>query len=118
MAYRSNGIGIQYNGVWKEEALIKFVHSLMRPIVRLDNLEDLINLSTTNTIVVCAFLDIATNYTAFRNFYQTALKFLEIDPARDLIFAVCLGQNVKSFGLDVQPKLRIYASNKIYVRQL
>lgn len=114
MAYRSNGIGIQYNGAWTEEAIIQFVRSLMHPMVRFENVEDLISISTTKTIVICAFLDLTKNFTAFKNYYQTALKFLEVDPARDLIFAICLGRNVKSFGVDTTPKLRVYAWNNIF----
>lgn len=115
MAYRSNGIGIQYNGVWTEKAIIHFVHSLMHPMVRVENVEDLINISTTKTIVICAFMDITRNFTAFKNYYQTALKFLEVDPARDLIFAICLGRNVKNFGVETTtPKLRIYAWNNVF----
>lgn len=55
------------------------------------------------------------NQTSFNVFYQVAIKILEIDPHREIGFAVCTGESAKNFGVINKPKLRIYLWNETLV---
>uniref|UniRef100_A0A336LN73 CSON007159 protein n=1 Tax=Culicoides sonorensis TaxID=179676 RepID=A0A336LN73_CULSO len=112
MSYRSTGFGLQYNGILSEHALLNFVNSIMYPLKRITNLDDLFSLMNDNSVVVLALLDMKKNQKHFKEFYQTSLKYLEVDPHREIRFAICTGDNSKVFGSKHQPKLRIYLWNE------
>lgn len=88
----------------------------MHPLSRVDSVDDLLRLTTSNTAVVLALLDVMNNQTNYRTYYQTALKHLEIDPTRQMAFAVCTGHSAKQFGVNSMPKLRMYLWNETLVR--
>lgn len=115
MSYRSNGFGLQYNGLLSEKSILNFVESLMYPMKRITVLDDLLMMMNTHNVVVLAILDMKKDQRQFKTFYQVSLKYLEIDPYREIGFAICTGETSKIFGAKNKPKLRTYLWNETLV---
>lgn len=85
---------------------------------RITILDDLLQMMNTHNIVVLAILDMKRDQRHFKAFYQASLKYLEIDPYREIGFSICTGESSKMFGAKDQPKLRIYLWNETLVSKL
>lgn len=110
MAYLQNGLAVPYNGKWTRTAVTKFITSLLRPIRRVTNTEELLDLMMVHDAVVVGFIDINTHPGHYRVFYQTAIKWLEKDPHQNVGFAIVTGDSGKIFGVD-RPLVRTYLWN-------
>uniref|UniRef100_U5ESM9 Putative thioredoxin-like protein n=1 Tax=Corethrella appendiculata TaxID=1370023 RepID=U5ESM9_9DIPT len=112
MAYQPNGLAVQYHGPWTNAALSKFVLSLVNPLQRLSDPEDLLQMMTGKDAIVTAFIDTNLNAKEYKIFYQTSLKWLEKDPFQEIGFSVVTGESVAKFGVEVTPTIRIYLWNE------
>lgn len=111
MAYNQNGVAIPYTGQWTDQALTSFVMSLLRPLKRIYQPEDLLDLILNHDAVMVSYLDM-DKHQAFYNIYlQASLKWLERDPHRDVCFAIVSGETRNLFGIDREPSLRMYLWN-------
>lgn len=111
MAYNQNNVAIPYNGQWNEAALTKFVLSLIRPLQRVHQPDDLLTMIHNHDAVVVAFVDMSTSASFYNIYMQAAMKWLERDPYRDIAFGVVTGEAIYSFGVERQPSLRLYLWN-------
>lgn len=113
MAYQRNGFGIQYQkNLWTDEALTKFITSLLSPVQRLTTPDDMLELMTSKDAVIVAFVDLQIYPRHYRTFYHAALKYLERDPFNEVGFAVVTGETALSFGVDRVPAIRAYLWNE------
>ncbi|XP_059616682.1 thioredoxin domain-containing protein 11 [Phlebotomus argentipes] len=112
MAYMPGGLAVQFNGQWLPKNLVKFVRSLIQPIQRVSIPNELLKMLTGHDAVVVAFMDMEKHQKAYQMFFQTAVKFLERDPVREMQFAVVTGESAKAFGVDTVPSIRLYQWNE------
>lgn len=113
MAYQRNGFGIQYQkNLWTEGALTKFITSLLHPIERLTQPDDLLEMMTSKDALVVAFIDLESHPRHYRSYYHAALKFLEKDPFNEIGFGVVTGESALSFGVELVPSIRAYLWNE------
>ncbi|XP_063700192.1 uncharacterized protein LOC134830586 isoform X2 [Culicoides brevitarsis] len=112
MSYRSTGFGIQYNGHLSENSLLNFIDSLMFPMKRITTLNDLLLMMNRHNIVVLAIINMERDLRHFKAYYQASLKYLEVDPYREVSFAVCTGESSKAFGTKGLPTIRIHLWNE------
>uniref|UniRef100_A0A1B0CT24 Thioredoxin domain-containing protein n=1 Tax=Lutzomyia longipalpis TaxID=7200 RepID=A0A1B0CT24_LUTLO len=112
MAYMPGGLAVQFNGQWHPKNLVKFVRSLIKPIHRLGVPNELLTVLTGHDAVVVAFVELQKHQRAYQIFFQTAVKFLERDPLREMQFAVVTGESAKAFGVDTMPSIRLYQWNE------
>uniref|UniRef100_A0A1L8DU29 Putative thioredoxin/protein disulfide isomerase n=1 Tax=Nyssomyia neivai TaxID=330878 RepID=A0A1L8DU29_9DIPT len=112
MAYMPGGLAVQFNGQWIPKNLIKFVRSLINPIHRLTAPNELLSVLTGNDAVVVAFVDMLEHKRSYQIFFQTAVKFLERDPVREMQFAIVTGDSATAFGVDTLPSIRLYQWNE------
>ncbi|XP_014489487.1 PREDICTED: thioredoxin domain-containing protein 11 [Dinoponera quadriceps] len=90
MLYPSRNPGINYRGIRTAPYMIRFLDAVMNPIVRIIHKEQLMELLVTYDAVVVGYfnftrLDRAPGY---KEFYKTAIRSLERDPNRELVFAM------------------------------
>ena len=120
MLYPSRDSGIQYRGIRNASYMIRFLHNVMNPIVRITRTEQLMELlvnydvSIKKTIhssglfygaerlaiprpLLQAVMVGYFNFTrldrtpGYREFYKAAVRALERDPNRELVFAIVTG---------------------------
>lgn len=112
MAYSQNNVAIPYNGQWTESALIRFVYMLLRPLKRINQPEDLLEMIHNHDAVVVLFVDMKTSAKFYNIFYQLSMKWLENDPYGDVGFGVVTGESMANFGVDIEPSMRLYVWNE------
>ncbi|XP_020280773.1 thioredoxin domain-containing protein 11 isoform X2 [Pseudomyrmex gracilis] len=99
MLYPSRDSGIDYRGIRTAPYMIRFLDSLINPIVRITYKEELRELliahdektfvDNLQAVVVGYFNFTRLNRTpGYREFYRTAIRSLEKDPNRELAFAI------------------------------
>lgn len=111
MAYNQNGVAIPYSGQWTEQALISFIRTLLQPLKRIHQPDDLLDLMHNHDAVLVTYLDMLKHQTFYNIYLQTSIKWLERDPHRDIGFAVVCGEARNLFGIDREPSLRMYLWN-------
>lgn len=112
MAYLPNGVATQYHGPWTKSALSRFVKSLLTPVKRFINPEDLLKATIGSDSVVVAFIDVKRNARSYRNYYTSSLLWLERDPFQEITFGVVTGDSARSFGVERIPTIRMYLWNE------
>lgn len=114
MAYQRNGFGVQYQkSIWTEEALTKFINSLLQGNVeRLTTPSDLLAMMSKHEALVVGFVDMESDNRNYRSFHRAALKFLEKDNFKEVGFAVVTGETALAFGVDNTPVIRAYMWNE------
>lgn len=111
MAYTQNNIAVPYNGKWNKAALTRFVLSMIRPLQRITEPEELLKLIHNHDAVAVAFVNMQASNSFYNIFLQTAMKWLERDPHRDVAFAVVTGESMEGFDVYREPTLRLYLWN-------
>lgn len=116
MAYQRNGFGTQYQkNIWTEEALTRFISSLLKPIERVNSPEELLALMSRFEALVVGFFGFPNtdSYQHYRSFYRSSLKYLEKDNFKEVGFAVVTGETTAlAFGVDYTPSIRAYMWNE------
>lgn len=115
MAYMQNGLAVPYNGRWNSRELTQFVRSLMNPMKRFSNPDELLNVMASHDAVIVSFVDLVVHRSYFSNFYKTAVKWIEKDPNQEVLFGVVTGEAMKQFGVDSTPVVRMYLWNDTVV---
>lgn len=111
MAYNQNGAAIPYSGQWNDQALTSFILTLLRPLKRIYQPEDLVDLMHNHDTVMVSYMDMSQHQAFYNIYLQTAIKWLERDPDRDVGFAVVTGDSRNSFDVGIEPSLRMYLWN-------
>lgn len=112
MAYMKSGLAVPYTGRWSVGSVTRFVQSLMRPIHRIIDNDDMLRLMMSHDAVVVAFLDVNQYGEDYAAYYSTAIKWLEQDPFQTVAFGVVTGASAVGFDV-VQhaPLVRTYLWN-------
>lgn len=111
MAYNQNGAAIPYSGQWDDQALTSFILTLLRPLKRIYQPEDLVDLMHNHDTVMVSYMDMSQHQAFYNIYLQTAIKWLERDPDRDVGFAVVTGESRNLFDVGIEPSLRMYLWN-------
>ncbi|KAF3422717.1 hypothetical protein E2986_01980 [Frieseomelitta varia] len=90
MLYPSRDSGIEYRGIRTWPYMIKFLNTVMNPIVRITHKEQLTDLRVNYDIVVVGYFNFTRldKTPGYKEFYKAALRTLEEDPNRELAFAI------------------------------
>ncbi|XP_072763189.1 thioredoxin domain-containing protein 11-like isoform X2 [Anoplolepis gracilipes] len=90
MLYPARESGINYRGIRTAPYMINFLDALMNPIVRITNKEQLTELLIANDAVVIGYFNFTRldKTPGYREFYKAAIRSLERDPNRELVFAI------------------------------
>lgn len=98
---------VQFKGHWYADHLISFVMNVLNPISKIDSTEHLSRFKSNNDglVVLCADLQSTRGARLYQIFHSVALKFLELDPYRDIKFAVVLNSRVSLYLTQVFPSL-------------
>ncbi|KZC05729.1 PREDICTED: thioredoxin domain-containing protein 11 [Dufourea novaeangliae] len=90
MLYPSRDSGIQYKGIRTSQYMIRFLHAVMNPIVRIIHPEQLIELLVNYDAVVVGYFNFTRldRTPGYKEFHKAAISALESDPNRELIFAI------------------------------
>ncbi|XP_030372566.1 uncharacterized protein LOC115622683 [Scaptodrosophila lebanonensis] len=85
---------IQYQGSWHFEDLTRFLNHVIQPIDRVHNSGELDALRRISDAVVLALLD-SPDSLAYKRFVAAAVRWLELDPERNIRYTVALGPSAK-----------------------
>ncbi|KAL0119644.1 hypothetical protein PUN28_007820 [Cardiocondyla obscurior] len=90
MLYPSRDSGIYYRGIRTAPYMIRFLDALVNPIVRITHKEQLMELLVDYDAVVVGYFNFTRLDTTpgYREFYKAAIRSLERDPNRDVVFAI------------------------------
>ncbi|XP_036142667.1 thioredoxin domain-containing protein 11 isoform X2 [Monomorium pharaonis] len=90
MLYPSRDSGINYRGIRTAPYMIRFLDALMNPIIRITHKEQLMELLVTYDAVVVGYFNFTRldRTPGYREFYKAAIRSLERDPNRELVFAI------------------------------
>lgn len=90
MLYPSRDSGINYRGIRTAPYMIRFLDALMNPIVRITYKEQLMELLVAYDAVVVGYFNFTRldRTPGYREFYKAAIRSLERDPNRELVFAI------------------------------
>ncbi|CAL1678301.1 unnamed protein product [Lasius platythorax] len=90
MLYPARESGINYRGIRTAPYMINFLDALMNPIVRITHKEQLTELLIANDAVVIGYFNFTRldKTPGYREFYKAAIRSLERDPNRELVFAI------------------------------
>ena len=93
MLYPSRDSGIQYRGIRNASYMIRFLHNVMNPIVRITRKEQLMELLVNYDAVMVGYFNFTRldRTPGYREFYKAAVRALERDPNRELVFAIVTG---------------------------
>ncbi|XP_011861942.1 PREDICTED: thioredoxin domain-containing protein 11 isoform X2 [Vollenhovia emeryi] len=90
MLYPSRDSGINYRGIRTAPYMIRFLDALMNPIIRITHKEQLMELLIAYDAVVVGYFNFTRldRTPGYREFYKAAIRSLERDPNRELVFAI------------------------------
>nr|XP_031832989.1 thioredoxin domain-containing protein 11 [Nomia melanderi] len=88
--YPSRESGLTYKGIRTSQYMIGFLHAVMNPIVRITHPDQLMDLTVNYDAVVVGFFNFTRldRTPGYREFHKAAIRNLEIDPNRELVFAI------------------------------
>lgn len=112
MAYMKSGLAVPYTGRWSTASVTRFVQSLMLPVHRIVDNEDMLRLMMSHDAVVVAFVDVNQYAEDYAAYYSTAIKWLEQDPFQTVAFAIVTGASAVAFDVHQNaPLVRTYLWN-------
>ncbi|XP_024891528.1 thioredoxin domain-containing protein 11 isoform X1 [Temnothorax curvispinosus] len=90
MLYPSRDSGINYRGIRTAPYMIRFLDALMNPIIRITHKEQLMELLVAYDAVVVGYFNFTRldRTPGYKEFYKAAIRSLERDPNRELVFAI------------------------------
>ncbi|EZA61446.1 hypothetical protein DMN91_003951 [Ooceraea biroi] len=90
MLYPARDSGINYRGIRTAPYMIRFLDALMNPIIRITHKEQLMELLIAYDAVVVGYFNFTRldRTPGYREFYKAAIRSLERDPNRELVFAI------------------------------
>ncbi|XP_023941308.2 thioredoxin domain-containing protein 11 isoform X2 [Bicyclus anynana] len=92
--------------------MVKFLELIMKPLEKISNTEDLVNLLSICDAVAVGFTPLTGTSRSYNIWYNVALKFYEFDPIGELCFgAVTSGDLASDLGVDSLPNARLMLWN-------
>ncbi|XP_076752476.1 thioredoxin domain-containing protein 11 isoform X2 [Xylocopa sonorina] len=90
MLYPSRDSGVEYRGIRTWPYMIRFLNTVMNPIVRITHKEQLTYLLMNYDAVVVGYFNFTRldKTPGYKEFYKAAIRALEEDPNRELVFAI------------------------------
>ncbi|EDW72781.1 uncharacterized protein Dwil_GK17192 [Drosophila willistoni] len=85
---------IDYQGAWHFDDLSRFMNNLIQPLDRIHSSGELSELRKIADAVVLALVSSADDQ-AYRRFRSAAVRWLELDPERNIRFTVTFGQSAR-----------------------
>ncbi|XP_033213679.1 thioredoxin domain-containing protein 11 [Belonocnema kinseyi] len=116
MLYPSRHSGVQYKGIRTAPYMMQFLDAVMSPIVRITNNQQLVNLLLENDAVVVGFFNFTgvAKSPGYKEFYQAAIRSLERDPNREIIYAAVTDPKTaeSNYGVVTFPHARLFLWNE------
>ena len=90
MLYPSRDSGIQYRGIRTWPYMARFLNAVMNPVIRITHKEQLVELLVNYDAVVVGYFNFTRidKTPGYKEFYKAAIRALERDPNRELVFAI------------------------------
>uniref|UniRef100_A0A0K8S9L4 Thioredoxin domain-containing protein n=2 Tax=Lygus hesperus TaxID=30085 RepID=A0A0K8S9L4_LYGHE len=115
VAYVGPGKAVEYKGPHTADHLIKFLHSVLHPVVRVNSAPELWDLRTIHDAVLVGHLNFhgVISGLGYQILYDTALRLASRDHERHIAVGVFthLGVN-RLLGLDEKPTIVLYLWNQ------
>ncbi|XP_011704422.1 PREDICTED: thioredoxin domain-containing protein 11 isoform X2 [Wasmannia auropunctata] len=116
MLYPSRESGINYRGIRTAPYMIRFLDALMNPIIRITHEEQLMELLVAYDAVVVGYFNFTRldRTPGYKEFYKAAIRSLERDPNRELIFAIVTSASASKlhYGVYKFPSARLLMWNE------
>ncbi|XP_049854183.1 thioredoxin domain-containing protein 11 isoform X2 [Schistocerca gregaria] len=115
IAYTQHGKGIQYRGPKHAANMARFLTNVIRPLVRIEQPNDLQDLLAHHDAVVVGYFNFlgCLGAPGYHTFYMTALKYLEHDSQREVAFAVVTNANAAAvLGVEILPAVSLHLWNE------
>ncbi|KAH8305184.1 hypothetical protein KR018_000126 [Drosophila ironensis] len=93
-----------YQGAWNFEDLARFMNQLLQPIDRAHSSQELTNIRVYSDAVVLGVFD-SPRDREYKRYLAAALRWLELDPERNIRWAINLGASARSMLTDANPEL-------------
>ncbi|XP_015608172.1 thioredoxin domain-containing protein 11 isoform X2 [Cephus cinctus] len=123
MVYPSKGLGVQYKGIRSALYMIRFLDAFMNPIHRITKEEEIADLLTTYDAVIVGYFNFTgvAKSPGYIEFYKTAIRHLEKDPNREIIFAAITDPVTAQADYDVtqfpSATLFMWSESKTYIER-
>ncbi|CAG9584661.1 unnamed protein product [Danaus chrysippus] len=112
MAYTVTSRGVLYKGPRNAESMVNFLELLMRPLQRVSNTEDLVNLLSKCDAVAVGFTPLTETSRYYNVWYSVALKSREFDTIGEICFAaVTSNELAMDLGVESVPNARLMLWN-------
>ncbi|XP_047109464.1 thioredoxin domain-containing protein 11 isoform X3 [Schistocerca piceifrons] len=115
IAYTQHAKGIQYRGPKHAANMARFLTNVIRPLVRIEQPNDLQDLLARHDAVVVGYFNFlgCLGAPGYHTFYMTALKYLEHDSQREVAFAVVTNANAAAvLGVEILPAVSLHLWNE------
>ncbi|XP_049800865.1 thioredoxin domain-containing protein 11 [Schistocerca nitens] len=115
IAYTQHAKGIQYRGPKHAANMARFLTNVIRPLVRIEQPNDLQDLLAHHDAVVVGYFNFlgCLGAPGYHTFYMTALKYLEHDSQREVAFAVVTNANAAAvLGVEILPAVSLHLWNE------
>ncbi|XP_047529600.1 thioredoxin domain-containing protein 11 [Vanessa atalanta] len=112
MAYTVTSRGVLYKGPRNAESMVNFLEMLMRPLEKISNTEDLVNLLSICDAVALGFTPLTDTSRYYNIWYNVALKSREFDTVGEICFATVTSKELAmDLGVERVPNLRLMLWN-------
>ncbi|CAK9802194.1 Thioredoxin domain-containing protein 11 [Anthophora plagiata] len=90
MLYPSRDFGIEYRGIHTWPYMIRFLNTVMNPIIRITHKDQLTELLVNYDAVVIGYFNFTglDKTPGYKEFYKASIRALEEDPNREVVFAI------------------------------
>ncbi|CAH2208035.1 jg9735, partial [Pararge aegeria aegeria] len=112
VAYTVTSRGVLYKGPRNAESMVNFLELVMRPLEKISNTEDLVNLLSICDAVAVGFTPLGGKSRSYNIWYNVALKSYEFDPIGEICFGVVTSEELASdLGVGNLPNARLMLWN-------
>ncbi|XP_071574071.1 thioredoxin domain-containing protein 11 isoform X2 [Temnothorax nylanderi] len=122
MLYPSRDSGINYRGIRTAPYMIRFLDALMNPIIRIIHKEQLMELLVAYDAVVVGYFNFTRldRTPGYKEFYKAAIRSLERDPNRELVFAIVTSASSSKlhYGVYKFPSASLLMWNESLIRKI
>ncbi|XP_034830385.1 thioredoxin domain-containing protein 11 [Maniola hyperantus] len=112
VAYTVTSRGVLYKGPRNAESMVNFLELIMRPLQKISNTEDLVNLLSICDAVAVGFTPLTDTSRYYNIWYNVALKSYEFDTIGEICFAAVTSAELASdLGVESIPNARLMLWN-------
>lgn len=114
IAYPAHGRGVLYSGPRTAPHMMRFLNSMMKPIIRVSDPQEINLLMSSYDALIVGEVNALPGSPDFGNLYVTALRLLEKDPFQEVGFVVLTVGDYNS-DQNFHPKLKIHLWNETMI---